>query len=331
MSNKNTKILELNDPEASFIIGEKFATEIQKAVSSISTLDKNFYLMKQKLIKTYPEYYQEVCQRAKGAKVDPDKYLTYVSCELREQALEKCTDILIKKDDGTILLGHNEDGEYNKNNSSLIKHLTQKGWYIEFACTDSLAGTSYWWNSSGLIFTMNYIYTNHQEMNEISSWFVLRDIVESGSLNEVLKKIKKVKSASGFNINLINTNTNKVYSIEYYINQINVVEITDKFIHTNHFLHLEKGYYPKNSNTFNRFEHCGHIIDKLDKNIISSEDIKTILEYRNDDYMHTVHVDAGDNKKSSETLTSSLFLFDSSQKQIQIYDYINKQKIIFKI
>ena len=330
--NKNYQILEVNETEAGFIIGQKFATEIQKAVSSISVLNKNFYSMKQKLIKTYPDYYQEVCDRARGANVDLDKYLTYVSCELREQAMEKCTDIMIKKDDGTILLGHNEDGEYNKDNTLLVKHLTKNGWYIEFACIDSLAGTTYWWNSSGLIFTMNYIHTNHyQELGEISSWFVLRDIVESTSLNGVLEKIKKVKSASGFNINLVDTKTNKAYSIEYYVDRIDVVEITNKFVHTSHFLHLEKGYCPEGNNTFNRLEHCHQILDKADKNIISFEDIKTILEYRNSDYMHTVHVNAGDNKKIKENLTSSLFLFDSNQKEIQIYNYINQQKIIFEI
>ena len=332
MLNKNYKILEVNEAEAGFVIGQKFAKEIQRVVLPIGTLDKNFYVMKEKLIKTYPDYYQEVCDRARGAKVDSDKYLIYVSSELREQTLEKCTDIIIKKDNGEISSGHNEDGEYNKGNTMLVKYITKNGWYIEFACADSLAGTTYWWNSSGLIFTMNYIYTRKQRIKEISSWFVLRDIIESRSLEDVLKRIKKVKSASGFNINLIDTKTNKAYSVEYRFDKVDVMEITDKFVHTNHFLRLEKRYASKESNTFNRFEHCNKIVEKLDKNDVSMMDIKTILEYKNDDYMHTVHVDEDHkNKKNKESVTGSLFLFDSSRKEIQICDYLNQQEIIFKI
>lgn len=325
--NKKNKILELNEKEASFIVGKKFIKEIQKAVSLVSKLNANFYIVKEKLINIYPKYYKEVCDRALGAKVDPDKYLVVVSDELREQVTEKCTDIIIKKDDGTILLGHNEDGEYNKNNSSIIKYINQNGWYIEFSCMDSLSGTTYWWNSKGLIFTMNYIHTKYKKIDEVPSWFVLRDIVECGSLNEVLERIKKVKSGSGFNINLIDTNIDKVYSIEYHFDQIDIVEIFDKYVHTNHFVHLEKGYCPNDSNSFNRFKHCTKIIDKLDKNMVSIEDIKTILEYKSSDYMHTIHIDKG----VDENLTGSLFLFNSNQKQIQIYDYINKKKLVFKI
>jgi len=325
---KNSKVIEFREEEANFAIGAMFAKEIQNYVSQISKLDANFYIMKEKLISTYPKYYKEVCDRASGAKVDPDKYLAIVSYELREQAIEKCTDIIIKKDSGTILLGHNEDGQYNNSNSSIIKYITRDGWYIEFSCIDSLASTTYLWNSKGIIFSVNYVYLKHHKLDEISAWFVLRDIVECGSLEEILERVKKVKSASGFNINLIDTNINKVYSVEYYIDQLSVVEVTDKFVHTNHFLHLEKGYCPNNSNSFSRFEHCNSLLDKLDKNTISVKDIKTILEYRDNDYFHTVHVDKSMGK---DYLTSSLFLFDSKQKTIQICDYINNKKLTFKL
>jgi hypothetical protein len=324
---KNSEIIELDEKESALILGKMFAKEIQKCVSQVTKLDTNFHTMKEKLINTYPKYYKEVCDRASGAKVDSDKYLTIVSYELREKAMEKCTDIMIKKDNGTILLGHNEDGQYNSNNSAIIKYITKNGWYIEFSCIDSLAGTTYWWNSKGLIFTMNYIHTKYIKTNEISAWFVLRDIIECGSLDEVLEKIKKVKSASGFNVNLVDTNTNKIYSVESNIDRVDVAEITDKYVHTNHFIHLEKGYSPDDNNTFNRFKHCTAILDKLDKNTVSAEDIKTILEYKNDDYMYTIHVDKG----MRDDITGSLFIFDGEQKHIQIYDYINDRKLFFKI
>jgi len=324
---EDSEIIELSEETASFAVGEMFAEEIQNYASKVSVLDSDFYIMKKKLINIYPKYYKEVCDRASGAKVDSDKYLAIVSYEFREQLIEKCTDIFIKKDDGAILAGHNEDGVYSAKSSSLIKYITEHGWYVDFSCAESLPTTSYLWNSNGLIITMNYVHTRYKKMDEISSWFILRDIVECGSIDEILKKIGMAKTASGFNINVIDTKINKAYSVEYCIDRTNVMEITDKFVHTNHLLRLEDGYYPESSNTFNRFKYCSDHLLSLDKSKLTIGDIKMILEHKNDDYMYTIHLDNG----PDGSVTGSLLLFDSDQKIIQIYDYINNKKLTFRL
>ncbi|MCL2280521.1 C45 family peptidase [Candidatus Saccharibacteria bacterium] len=235
------RYFEFEENEAGVNIGRIFSDAIRKRVAGSGNFTKNFYVMKQKLINTYPKYFQEVCDRARGAGVDEDKYLLFVSYELCGINSEKCTDVIVKNSRGEILYGHNEDGSYTLDNSAMVKHSTDKGWYIEYSCIDSLAGTTYLWNSSGIIFSGNYIYTEHKKLENISTWFILRDLVECGSINEIIDKIKSVESASGFNLNVVDTKNNRSYSIEFYLDKVSVVEITGKFEHTNHFIHLRGG------------------------------------------------------------------------------------------
>lgn len=321
------RYFEFNENEASRKVGEIFADSIRKSVENITTLPEGFYEMKQKLINTFPKYYKEVCGRAEGACVDVDKYLLSVSYELYESKNEKCTDVIIKKSNGQVLYGHNEDGPYTLDNSAIIKYITDKGWYTEYTSIDSLAGTTYLWNSNGIIFSGNYIHTEHKELQEISTWFILRNIVECTSVEEIIKGIKAVKSASGFNINVIDTKVNKVYSIEFYLDKIDVIEITNKFVHTNHFIHLDgkDGYFPEDSNTKNRLKKATELLDKLDMSNSNILDIKDILEYDNSDYMNSIHFALGSNK----SITGSAFLFDSESKYIQICDYIGNTKMNF--
>jgi len=214
----------------------------------------------------------------------------------------------------------------------MVKYITDTGWYTEYACTDALAWTTYLWNSRSLIFSGNYIYTKHQELQEISTWFVLRDLMECGSIEEIITKIKKVKHASGFNLNIIDTKINRAYSIELYIDRVSVIEITDKLVHTNHFLHLENDtdFYPKHTNTKQRLMKTNELLNSYDMNKITIGDIKAILEYSNDDYTQTIHVNKG-RGMHDESLTAALFLFDSKTDTIIIHDYLENAKMTFRL
>ena len=329
MANK-LRLFEFKENEASFNIGKIFSDAIRGKVSGIKDLNENFYVMKRKLIDTYPKYYKEICDRAKGAGVDKDKYLLFVSYELYESNNEKCTDIIVKNSKGEILCGHNEDGPYTLNNSAIIKYITETGWYTEYSCIDSLAGTTYLWNSNGVIFSGNYVYTKRKELKEISTWFVLRDLVECRNIDQILDKIKSVRSASGFNLNVIDTKISRAYSVEFYIDKVSVKEITGKFDHTNHFIHLDgkEGYYPKNSNTKSRLDKVSELLNKYDTDKIMVGDVKEVLEYSSDNCMYTVHIDEGvyENK-----VTSASFMFDSKTKTMNIHDYLGNSEMMFRI
>src|SRR5574344_683484 len=240
MLDKHLKYFIFNEKEANKKLGNIFAKSIQKEIAKIDLLPNSFYVAKEKLLKTYPKYYQEIIDRAEGANVDADKYLFLISHELKEKYFDRCSDIIVKKDNKHILLGHNEDGTYDINNSALVKYKTNNGWYIEYATYDALAGTTFIYNNYHLLYTVNYVYVENSKIDEISSWFLLRSIVNCKNINQILLKLSQVKCASGFNINVVDLKSGKAFSIELMYNRIFYKEIHTVFIHTNHYLHNKK-------------------------------------------------------------------------------------------
>jgi len=103
------RFFEFKEEIANFEIGKILAHAIKQETAPLPLPDQDFYIMKQKLIETYPKYYAEVCDRARGARIDEDKYLLNLSHEINARRIEKYTNIIVKTQAG-ILHGHNEDG-----------------------------------------------------------------------------------------------------------------------------------------------------------------------------------------------------------------------------
>lgn len=329
MINRSLKQYIFKEQDANYELGKIFSQAIIKEVTKINVLPPAFYVMKKTLIAKYPQYYDEVLKRAQGAGVDYDKYLYFISFELREKACDKCSDIVIKQNNN-ILFGHNEDGQYTVNDTALVKYLTPNGSYLELASYDSLAGTTFIINSHGLILSVNYIYMQNQNVTDVSAWFVLRDLVNCHNLTEIIAKLNKAHCASGFNLNVINILNNKAYTIEFCLNKYIIYEITDKYIHTNHFLHFPDTFNPatQKSNTHNRFLKITELLNKYPISKIKINNIEKILAYTNPDYMKTIHIKR---KYHQHYQTAICLLYDSKHQKLILNNYLGKRKKRLKI
>ncbi len=275
-------------------------------------------VVKGKLEKIYPQYLEEVYGKADGAGVARDAYLLYICYEVYTER-ERCTDVIVKQSNDEIIGGHNEDGPYSLNSVGLIKYITNYGFLCEYYCNDTLPGSTFCWNSYGLIFTCNYIYIHHKNIYGIPTWFILRNLVDCKSIDEVLQHLNVDDAASGCNVNIIDTNTKKAYSIEWRLNNLSVIEITDKFAHSNHLTRKEAGLpliNPESNSKF-RLEKSEELLKEIIIN--DKEDILKILQYHTEDYKLSIrHI----MKNSDNSITAASFIYNSNKK-LSIYSYLD--------
>ena len=309
----------------SYKLGKIYKDTIQESCKTTNKLledsltRETLDIVRRKLEKIYPQYLEEAYGKADGAEVDRNAYLLFICYEIYTER-ESCTDIIVKLDNDTIIGGHNEDGDYSLKNTGLIKYITDYGFLCEYFCTDTLPGSTFCWNSHGLIFTCNYVYVYHKNKYGIPTWFILRDLVDCKSIEEVEKHLNIDDAASGCNVNIIDTNTKKAYSIEWRLNNSSIIEVTDKFAHSNHFTRKEVGFAIANSGSNSKFrlEKSNELLNN--KRTQNEYDILNILQYHTSNealsIRDTVVEDDG-------RITSATFIYNSN-KQFKIYSYLDK-------
>lgn len=290
---------------------------------------KRINILKEKLQKFYPLYYNEMCGRADGFGVDIDAFIMNISCQTfssqsfyssRFAAAEKesCSDIIVKTPKG-IIAGHNEDLGDDLNQLALIKYVNGDGsWFYDMSSCNCPQGTTFGWNSHGLSYSVNSIATDDINATGIPVWFLLRDIVNCSNLEEVTQKIGKNDCASALNLNVCDIKNNKAYNIERCFDKVDVLEVTDRYVHTNHLIHAGIEYRNKENSfsTTERFELCTKLLSQLDTNFCSADDLLKILQRNNgeNDFVQRL---IGAEKYP----TVATFLIDAVQKEIKIYSY----------
>ncbi len=313
----------------SYKLGEIYKDDIQENCKITRELLENtlikdtLNIVKGKLEKLYPEYLQEAYGKADGAKVDRDAYLLFICYEIYTER-ERCTDV-IAKIGNKIIGGHNEDGPYSLKNTGLIKYITNYGFFCEYYCNDTLPGSTFSWNSHGLIFTCNYIYIHHKNINGIPTWFILRNLIECKNIEEVLEHLNIEDAASGCNVNIIDTNAKRAYSIEWRLNNLSVLEVKDKFAHSNHLTRKEVGFpiAEPGSNTKFRLQKSEDLLEKL--KIENKEDILKILQYHTDDYKLSIR---NMTIEDDNSITAATFIYNTD-KELVIVSYLDNT--IYKV
>ena len=327
--NQRLKIMAVSGTlyERGIQMGKAFRKTIQSEIEAISELWKDedicdrFLIVKKKLEEKYADLLEEVYGRADGAEVKRDDYLLYLCKEIYTYH-DSCTDIIVKNHNHEIVGGHNEDGNYHLDNTALVKYQTDYGYLCDFFSTDTLAGGNFCWNSHGMIFTGNSIYVKHMNHIGIPVWFILRRVVDARNMEEVLALFDNQDAASGYNLNITDTNAKRSVSIEYRLDIRSVIEINEKFAHSNHFT-TEVGLpiSKKGSNSKFRLQKSLEFLNKYSLNYrrIDEKDILNILQYR------------GKTPKSSildtkyPDITAATFLYNT-KRQIAIYCYLDHYK-----
>lgn len=288
---------------------------------------RNLEKVKEKLEIKYPDYLKETYGRADGFKINRDEYLLNI-CFETYSSRESCTDIVIKIDDTHIVSGHNEDLSENLDEIALVKYNNNDGYFYEFSTYNCPQGTTFGWNNKGIVYSVNTVRIKENNETGIPVWFILRDIVQCGSIEEVIEKINVKDCASAFSLNIIDSNKNKAYSIEKVLDKLDILEIKEKYIHTNHIIHpnMNDNICLKTDSTLNRLDIGNKLLDNVNVKEASIKDVKNILQFNK-----------GKNKyiyrkiEEDQYPTVATFLFDSKTKELRIYSYYDGKYIELNI
>lgn len=231
----------------------------------------------------YNTYYNEIIGKADGLEIDRLVYFSILCPELLELGFEHCTTIICKKKNGYYIISHNEDDEYIEGNFCLSKvKIDDDNWFVTNDMYNMPFGNGFSWNSYGIFKTINYCHEENFNLDYLPRYFSQRHISEASSIEDLVKRCKEMKIASGYHVNAIDINNNKAVSIEVYNDKIDVEYIDDYYIHSNHYIHGKNIYNQltdKDSNSVFRLEKATSLLKQADRNI---DDIKKILSYRSD-------------------------------------------------
>lgn len=276
-----------------------------------------------RLKKEYPCYYDEIRGKAEGLQVDFKEYFMLMCPELSQIQNEQCTTILCKKENGHYLLCHNEDDRYIGGNFCLAKiKVDEKHWFVTNDMVNMPFGNGISWNSDGIVKTINYTHEESFNENELPRYFKQRFLSEASSIEDCIERCKKMKTASGFHVNIIDLKSHQAASIEVYKEDVSVKWIEDFAVHSNHYVHNDYSQEPKcdeGSNSLFRYHQALKMMKESQKEVGC---IKNILDYQGIDFMHSIYQD-----ENAEQRTIFNFLFDTEYpEKIKLDIYVLNEK-----
>ncbi|HPK16570.1 MAG TPA: C45 family autoproteolytic acyltransferase/hydrolase [Clostridia bacterium] len=317
------RCLDLSGPDGHFRYGQAFGEAI-RAFSADRPLRPSFLRMKQKAEARYPAYCKEIYDRAAGAGANGDLLFAAMLDGVKE--LESCTDIFIRKADGSMLYGHNEDGEYTPGNCALARYSGLKVGFTEFSAIGSMPGYTFLWNDAGLITSVNYIHHDEMRPEEPSAHFLLRDAAEASCIEEIRGRLAGKSCASAFHLNVFDTKSRRAYSVEQLFEQTDILEVTDRYAHTNHLLRLGTGYASPGWDTKPRLASARRMLAPLDPARCALSDIRAILDYTDgEDRLRSVYSDPA----LDAFPTAATMLVDSASGEIVVIDRFCGEELRF--
>ncbi len=322
-----------NEYELGMNFGKIFKADITENVKQAEqemqdpSIQADFKIVKKKLETDFSQQLEHIYGRADGAGVDRDLYLLFLCYELWEDRnIDRCSDIIVKQDN-QIIMGHNEDGPYTQQNSAFIKYNVDNGYYFDYSTPDALPGASFGFNSHGLVYSMNYMYIENMKRTSIPVWFVMRPIVECKNFQEIKEKLSNFETASGFHLNIFSEG--KAYSIEGLFDKVEIKEIEDIFIHTNHYINetFDTGYTPPDSNTLFRLTKIRELLRRKKDKKLTVSDIEEILSYRGESYYNSILSEAD----MERNMTACTIIFNSEDKTYNLINRLEKKQHVFHL
>ena len=193
---------------------------INNALLDSNIKDKIMYQFNN-LKNEYSKYYDEIIGKADGLEIDRLTYFAIMCPEITDINFEHCTTIMCKKDNGSFIISHNEDDDYIEGNFCLSKvKIDSDNWFVTNDMYNMPFGNGISWNSYGIVKTINYCHDDNVCINNYPRYFLQRHISEATSIDDLIKRCKEMKVASGFHVNAIDINNNVAVSIEVYSDSI---------------------------------------------------------------------------------------------------------------
>jgi len=231
--------------------------------------------------KSFPHLIEEMRGLADGVGIPFEKVWAF-NCreEVEGSYQERCSSVFVKTESGWII-GHNEDdywGGFQENEVRDYYFIVSK--YISeneltyLSCPLMIGGETVSINSSGVIQTVNTLHHSHFQVG-VPKNIIARAVSEAKSIEEVVKIFTTTKRASGYCHNLLINNN--LYCIESTSEQFELIQTTERFVHTNHYLgSLSTDEDEEYSGKAITRERCSAIVQAIGT-ANSTEDLKKIL------------------------------------------------------
>ncbi len=274
--------------------------------------------LESKLAKRLPSCLDEIYGRADGAGVSRDVMLLIMFPEIYG-GTDGCTTAYFKTADRAIL-AHNEDSStMNLDNVALIRYKYDDMTLVAYTSAIRLAGSAFAFNSHGMAFSSNHIFGGERDMDEISRFILLRDVINSASIDEAIDKVRSVDVASPFNLNLLDVRSARMCNVERDLHDLHVEYITSRYTHSNHFVTkpFDSARVPVNS-VFRR-EKSSELLAELPGSA-SIDDVLGVLAYEGDGYDRSVF-----ERRSSypdRICTIATFAIDSATGDCRVLDFL---------
>lgn len=309
-----------------FLIGKKYKDYLQKRIPSFDEITNEYSDIvtahERMLEERFPNLLQEIYGRADGAEISRKSYLLMLFPELYRKA-DGCTTLILKKSDGNILFAHNDDNEcFDSSNTALIKYNYGDNYIISYTMVERLSGSAFSFNGYGMVFSSNYIFGSNLNLENLSRYVAVRDVINSKNIDEALAKLTATDVASPFSLNILDLNTNEAINVEKDVKDVYITEITDRYARSNHF-HTKQGD-SKNATADSIFRHkkANELISALDSSTAKIEDLVDILRYTTDVYDESIYKQYG--KYPGVWVTDATFAVDTANDIFTVYDYIEK-------
>ena len=213
-------------------------------------------------------YVEECRGRAKGAGLDFEVFWAMMCTELN-RLTSGCTSLVVKRDDGSVVIAHNEDEEDLEGYLSIAKIKTDYGFWCTSDIYNMPFGNGFSWNSHGILKTINYTHEPVPDVTKIPRYFAQRHISEASSIEDFKRRCTEFKWASGFHAFVVDANTGEAMSAEGSIDGMNFKMIDDFAVHTNHYLY---GHYEGNVCT------SGHGNHTVFRYLCAKDKLRTLLD-----------------------------------------------------
>ncbi len=229
--------------------GKNFLKLEEEAKKFIPAIQKNF-----------PHLLIEAKAMAEGAEASFDELMVLI-CEneiLKFNVLH-CTCLALKTDDGSILLGHNEDWDssYRKNGLALVRGKIGKNKFLASMFIGNLVGSSVGLNSNGISYSDNSL-TFSRVSRGIPRSFHLRALLDAKNLNQAVKILDT--SGSAISNTLLIFSNKKMIDVEELWKRDQIFESKKWIVHTNHPL-LKKDQTMKiHRDSFKRYKRACEIL-----------------------------------------------------------------------
>lgn len=318
-----------SDYEMGFQIGKYFKDYLNKKIKEfdekVNIAKKEISYLKEKIETKYPNLLQEIYGRADGAQVSRESLLLMFFPEVYKK-IDGCTTVIFKKEN-SILFAHNEDNNnFDFENTALIRYNYGDRFVISYTVAERLSGSAFSYNSYNLAFSCNYIFSDNLNLNNLSRYIVVRDIINSKSIEEVIEKLKSTDVASPFSLNVVDLKNKEAINIEKDTHNMYLSRVIDKYARSNHFHKNKDDNTILPESTVFRYEKSNELINKLDSKTCKLEDLVEILRFNTNDCNKCIYIDY--DKFKNTAVTNATFCIDSSSDYMTIYDYIGKSTLI---